>query len=107
MKTQLNEVQRLQKTAGLLTESQIKIYSKDGTEESEVDLSLIDQLAKQIAPISGYGDWEDRIANIDYKAVINKLAKEFMKLGNMQDDRISFEKRDIPAPKKFYSNPDR
>ena len=91
MKQQINEVRRMQQLAGVVNESEMKIYGTDGT-ESTIDLNLIDTLAKQIGPASGYADWEERIANIDYKSVINTLAKQILKLGALETDRITFKK---------------
>lgn len=91
MKQQINEVRRMQQLAGVVNESEMKIYGTDGT-ESTIDLGLIDTLAKQIGPASGYADWEERIANIDYKSVINTLAKQILKLGALETDRITFKK---------------
>lgn len=90
MKQQLNEVQKLQKIAGILKEEQIKIYNTYKTKESIVDLNLIDTLVKQIGPVSGYSDWEERASNLDYKAIINGLAKQMLNLGSLESDRIKF-----------------
>ena len=61
-------------------------------EPIEIDLSLIDTLAQQIGQASGYGDWQERVSNLDYEQIVQSMAKRILRLGNLESDPISFEK---------------
>jgi hypothetical protein len=61
-------------------------------EPIEIDLTLIDALAQQIGQASGYGDWQERVSNLDYNRIIQSLAKRVLKLGDLQSDPIKFTK---------------
>ena len=57
-----------------------------------IDLTLIDTLAQQIGQASGYGDWQERVGNLDYKRIIQAMAKRLLQLGDLESDPIKFKK---------------
>jgi len=61
-------------------------------EPIEIDSSLIDTLAQQIGKASGYGDWQERVGNLDYEKIVQALAKRVLRLGDLESDPINFEK---------------
>lgn len=94
MENQINETKRMQELAGLINEAQLKIYGIAGNENSIVDLGLIDTLAQQILPAVGYSSdvLEKKMANIDYQDLIQKIAKQLMGIGTLENDLITFKK---------------
>jgi hypothetical protein len=88
----------LKKSKSFLLESEqiqegktITAYNFKG-EPIEIDLSLIDALAQQIGQASGYGDWQERVSNLDYKRALQSLAKRVLQLGDLESDPIKFTK---------------
>ena len=61
-------------------------------EPVKIDLALIDTLAQQIGQASGYGDWQERVGNLDYEQIVQAMAKRVLKLGNLESDPINFKK---------------
>lgn len=69
----------------------ITAYNFKG-EPIKIDLSLIDTLAQQIGPALGYGDWQERVDNLDYKRILQAFAKRVLRLGDLESDPIKFKK---------------
>jgi hypothetical protein len=74
-----------------LKESLLQINSVSASPNEKpgvVDTVLIDKLLRQIGPYLGYFDWEQKIANPDYKAIIQKIAKHVSGTGTLSTDRL-------------------
>ena len=94
-KGSMNEIKRMQQLAGLITESQLQVnsaFASPNEKPGVVDIALVDKLLKQIGPYLGYSDWREKIANPDYKGIIQQIAKHVTGTGTLGTDRIKFSK---------------
>lgn len=95
----INEAKRMQQLAGVSTEvtvseSQLQINSafrSPNEKPGVVDTVLIDKLLKQIGPYLGYSDWREKIANPDYKGIIQQIAKHVTGTGTLGTDRLEIK----------------
>jgi hypothetical protein len=87
-------VQDIASKLGLVSESRLQINSafrSPNEKPGVVDTALIDKLLKQIGPYLGYSDWREKIANPDYKGIIQQIAKHVSGTGTLSTNRLEIK----------------